>query len=253
MVTRPADNAANTAAQLRQRIACNRGGARAFPAFVLDMLELRADDAVLDIGSGLGAQLVPVAERVGRVVGLDVSTELVAELRRQLAHPNAALIVGDMDGLGGLDLGGPFTLAYAVYSLYYSRDPARVVHAVSRLLDGPRARLVSVTPDVGNNGAWYADLGRLYELPADALDVPNVCRRVILPAFLDTFGVVTCTSYEDRVRFASLEALMAYYDACAPYCRPDKRDQALRYFRAKIERDGGYEITKRSLALVGRP
>jgi SAM-dependent methyltransferase len=253
MVKRPVSNAANTAAQLRQRIACNQSRSQAFPAFVLDVLDPRPDDSVLDIGSGLGAQLMPVAERVGRVVGLDVSPELVAELRTQVPHPNAGVIAGDMDDLGGLDLGGPFTLIYAVYSLYYSRDPARVVQAAARLLDGSRARFVSVTPDVGNNQGWYADLGRLYELPADALDVPHVCRRLILPAFLDTFRAVTCTIYQGRVRFPTLEALMAYYDACAPYCRPDKRDEARRYFRAKVERDGGYEITKRSLALVGRP
>jgi hypothetical protein len=46
---------------------------------------------------------------------------------------------------------------------------------------------------------------------------------------------------------------MSYYDACAPYCRPDRRDEALRYFGAEIERGGGYAITKRSLAVIGRP
>lgn len=244
-------NAANTVAQLRQRIACNQSSSRAFSGFVLDVLDPREADVALDIGSGLGPQLIPVAERVRGVIGLDLSPELAAELRRRVARPNAAVIVGDMDDLANLDLGGPFTLVYAVYSLYYSRDPARVVKDVAGLLDGPRARVVSVTPDVGNNEMWYADLGRLYEVSADALDVPHVCRRLILPAFLDTFRTVTCLSYRDRVRFSSLDALMAYYDACAPYCRPDKRDEALRYFGAAFDRDGGYEIAKRSLAIVG--
>ena len=244
-------NAVNTVAQLRQRIACNQSRSRAFPSFVLELLSLREDDSALDIGPGLGTQFIPVAERVRRVVGLDVSPEMVAELRTRVAGPNAVLVVDDMDNLPDLDLGGPFTLVYAVYSLHYSQDPARVVKAVAGLLDGARARFVTVTPDAGNNETWFADLGQLYELPAEALGVPHVGRRLILPAFLDTFRTVTCTTYRDRVRFSGLDALMAYYDACAPYCRPDKRDEALHYFRAKLDHDGTYEIEKHSLGVVG--
>jgi SAM-dependent methyltransferase len=249
----PVGNALNNVAKLRQRLACNQSASRDFSAFVLELLQPVAEDRALDLGPGLGAQLIPVAERVGRVVGLDISPEMVAELRERMRADNAEVVVGDMDGLdGAAHLGGPFTLVYAVYSLYFSRDPARVVRAVAGLLDGSRARFVAVAPDAGNNLAWFADLGRLYELPADTVDVPNVCRRDILPAFLDVFRTVTCTPYRDRIRFPTLAPLMDYYDACAPYCRPDKRDEAQRYFAAKIERDGGYEIAKHSLAVVGR-
>jgi hypothetical protein len=248
----PVGNALNSVARLRQRIASNRSASRDFAAFVLETLQPTADDRALDLGPGLGAQLIPVAERVRRVVGLDISSEMVAELRKRMSARNAEVRVGDMDDLGGaLHRGAPFTLVYAVYSLYFSRDPARVVRAVAGLLGGASARFVAVAPDAGNNQAWFADLGRLYELPADAVDVPNVCRRDILPAFLEVFRTVTCRSYRDRIRFPTLTALMDYYDACAPYCRPDKRGEAQRYFAAKIERDGGYEIAKHSLAVVG--
>ena len=245
------DNRANTVARLRQRIACNQSSTGGFGAFVLRLLDAREDDVVLDIGPGLGNHFIPVAERVRRIVGLDISEEMVRELRERANRDNTTVVAGDMDDLDRLDLGAPFTLVYSVYSLYYSRDPARVVKLVAALLAGARARLVCVTPDEGNNAAWYADLGKLYEVQADALEVPYVCRRVILPAFGDTFSEVHTTPYEDRVRFPTLEALMAYYDACAPYCRPDKREDALRYFGAKIAADGFYELTKRSLGIVG--
>lgn len=249
----PAGNVTNSVTQLRQRIACNGGGSRSFVDFLLDVLSPEPDDSALDLGPGLGAQLIPVAARVRRAVGVDVSPAMVAELRARLTHTNAIAIVGDMDGLAALDLGGPFSLVYAVYSLHYSRDPVRVVKAAAELLNGPRARFVCVTPDVGNNAEWFADLGTLYDLAADALDVPHICRRIILPACRDIFRTVVCKTYEDRIRFPSVEVLMAYYDACAPYCRPDRRDAALRHFRAKFQRAGGYEITKRSLAVVAMP
>jgi hypothetical protein len=247
----PVSNAANTVERLGKRIASNQSASAAFPRFVLDVLSPQASDHALDIGPGLGAQMLPVSERVERAVGLEVSSEMAAELRSRLRQPNAVVVCGDMDDLGRLDLGRPFTLVYAVYSLYYSRDPGRTVATIADRLAGERSRFVTVNPDVGNNETWHADLAQLYELPADIVAVPQVGRRVILPALLDTFRTVRSVTHEDRVRFANLPALMDYYDGCAPYCRPDKRAEAAQYFGAKIDQHGAYEIRKRSLALIG--
>ena len=158
-----------------------------------------------------------------------------------------------MDELSSLDLPAPFSLVYAVHSLYYSASPRHVVGAVRRLLRGPRARFVVVAPDVGNNAGWFTDLGRLFEVPADALEVPEICREVILPALLDHFRSVACEIHESDVRFESLADLMRYYDACAPYCRPDRRADAEAYFASTFARAGSYVITKRTLGLVARP
>jgi SAM-dependent methyltransferase len=248
-----ARNVINTPEQLRQRTACNLTASADFDRFVLGLLAPSARDVALDLGPGVGRQMVPLAGLVSRIVGLDCSREMTEAIRGQIPGPNAELIVGDMDDLAGLDLAGPFTLAYAVYSLHYASDPARVVRAVRRLLDGPEARFVVVTPDVGNNAGWFSDLAQLYPVPADALAVPGIGRRVILPAFRDAFRSVACPRFSSTVSFPTIESLMRYYDACAPYCRPDRRGEALAHFRAKMERDGDYRIVKRSLGLVGRP
>lgn len=246
------DNAINTTDQLHQRIACNEAGSASFHDFVLGLLDPRADDTALDIGAGLGQQLVPVAERVRRAVGVEVSSEIAADLRARLRHPNARVVLGDMDRLAELDLGAPFTLAYSVYSLYYSADVPRVVRAVAGLLDGPRARFVAVAPDVGSNATWFGDLSQLYEIPAEVLGSPGLCRGVTLPAFLDAFPRVDCARFQTEVRFHHVDELMRYYDACAPYCRRDRRGEAREHFARKFDRDGGYRIVKRSLGLIGR-
>jgi len=251
MPRRRVDNNINTINRLEQRIACNGASSESFADFVLGVLDPRDDDTALDIGPGLGAQLLPVSERVRQVVGLDVSVEMVAELRARIHREQATVVNGNMDDLGKIDLGGPFSLVYAVYSLHYSRDPAAVVQRVADCLERGSARFVCVSPDLGNNEAWFADLRQLYELPENFVGVSQITRNEILPAFLDAFQATTCISYVGRVRFPTLEALMSYYDACAPYCRTDKRSEAERLFAAKIRRDGSYEITKHSLALVG--
>lgn len=246
-------NSINTVSKLRQRVACNRSSSHDFDRFVLGLMDLDAEDSVLDLGPGLGKQLIPVARTVRRVLGLDVSPEIIAELRTQVSSPRVELVVADMDDLAGLDLGDRFSLAYAVYSLYYSTDPTRVVRAVARVLQGPRARFVVVVPDVDNNAGWFADLGRLYALPAEALETPRIGRDVIFPALREAFPTVTSATFRSNVRFGSLDALMHYYDACAPYCRPDKRDEAREYFRLSFARQGAYCIAKHTLALTGRP
>jgi SAM-dependent methyltransferase len=245
-------NRINTPEQLSERTTCNRAASADFDRFILQLLEPAADDVVLDIGPGLGRQMIPLAGAVRRIVGLDTSAEMAGALETQLPGSNAEVVVGDMDDLADLRLPGPFTLVYAVYSLYYSARPAHVVAAVSRLLDGAGARFVVVTPDIGNNAGWFEDLGRLYPLSADVLDVPGAGRGVILPAFLDTFRCVACSTFWSTIHLPTLEAVMRYYDACAPYCREDRRAEAAALFRSRIERDGGYRIVKRSLGLVGR-
>jgi hypothetical protein len=128
-----------------------------------------------------------------------------------------------------------------------------VIESAARLLAGPAARLVIVTPEVGNNAAWFRDLGQLYELPPDVIDVPAAGRGVFAPALRSACRSVTTSVLESDVVFSTLDALMAYYDASPHYCRPDRRDEAQRLFRERFARDGVYRITKLSLGLVGRP
>ena len=253
MIERLARDLADTPERLDARLACNRAASADFDRFVVDLLEPVPTDIVLDIGPGTGKQMLPLTGRVRRLLGLDVSADMVAALESRLPASHARLLLGSMDDIPALGLPAEFSLVYAVYSLYYSLAPRRVVESVRRLLQGPGARFVVVAPDEGNNDAWYADLGHLFEVPAEALEVPGICRKVIMPAFLDHFRTVRSATLLSDVRFASLGDLMRYYDACLPYCRPDRRADAEAYFRAAFERDGAYVIAKRSLGLVGRP
>jgi SAM-dependent methyltransferase len=243
----------NTPERLADRLACNGAASADFDSFVLDLLRPAPDDDALDIGPGLGKQMALIAGTVRRLVGLDRSPQMVAVVRARMPQPSVRAVEADMDDLPALDLGGPFSLAYAVYSLYYSADIARVVAAVARRLAGPGARFVVVTPDLGNNAGWFADLERLFEIPGDVRAVPEIGRRVIRPALEQAFGTVRDAEHRSAVAFRTEDAIMRYYDACAPYCRPDRREAARALFGERIRRDGAYVIDKRSLGLVARP
>ena len=99
MAESPVGNSANTAARLRDRIACNQAAHREFPRFVLEVLDARAEDSALEIGPGLGMQFVPVAERVDHSVQVDVERclELVREAAEVAAMTRGERILRSMD------------------------------------------------------------------------------------------------------------------------------------------------------------
>jgi SAM-dependent methyltransferase len=64
----------------------------------MDALELQPGHSVLDVGCGCGATALALAERVGpegRVVGVDVSQQMLARARQRIAGQRIELLLGD--------------------------------------------------------------------------------------------------------------------------------------------------------------
>jgi trans-aconitate methyltransferase len=85
---------------------------RGYPPAVLDALAaeftLAGDDVVLDLGCGTGQLTIPLAARVGTVVGMDPSPDMLVRARQTALESgvsNAAWLLGgdtDVPALGGL-------------------------------------------------------------------------------------------------------------------------------------------------------
>ena len=64
---------------------------------IVDAAEVAPDDAVVEIGPGLGALTEVLAERASRVVAVEVDADLVAVLGERLANaPNVAIVAADV-------------------------------------------------------------------------------------------------------------------------------------------------------------
>jgi SAM-dependent methyltransferase len=102
---------------------------------VLNLMQLRATHNVLDAGCGAGWLARLLSERVpeGRVVGLDVSDEMIRRARRNFAHlKNAMFVHGGVDEI-------PweaqfFDRVISVESAYYWPDPAAGLREIFRVL-----------------------------------------------------------------------------------------------------------------------
>ena len=135
---------------------------------VLDRMRLVPDDNVLDLGCGAGWLAGLLAEQVpeGRVVGVDVSDEMIRRARRrQVDIENAMFVVGAADQIPWD--ANFFTHAISVESAYYWPDPAAGLREVFRVLreGGSLWALVNYYRDNPHSHQW----GEVFEIPAHLL------------------------------------------------------------------------------------
>jgi len=102
---------------------------------LLDRMRLAQDENVLDVGCGSGWLAALLAEQVpeGRVVGMDVSDEMVRRARKRNDEiENVMFVVGEA---GEVPWDAQFfSQALSVESAYYWPDPARGLREIFRVL-----------------------------------------------------------------------------------------------------------------------
>lgn len=106
----------------------------------IELMRLDADSRVIDIGCGSGwaARLMAEKARDGRVVGIDVSDEMIRIARESSASsPNVEFQVASAEQLPFET--GEFTHAFSMESLYYYADLPSALKEIRRVLrDGGR-------------------------------------------------------------------------------------------------------------------
>ncbi|HUJ41687.1 MAG TPA: class I SAM-dependent methyltransferase [Candidatus Acidoferrales bacterium] len=102
---------------------------------VLARMQLSTGDSVLDVGCGAGWLLRLLAERVteGRVVGMDVSDEMIRHARRNCADlPQVMAVPGSVDEIPWEN--EFFTKVISVESSYYWPDPGAGLRDIFRVV-----------------------------------------------------------------------------------------------------------------------
>ena len=135
---------------------------------VLELMDLQSDDNVLDIGCGSGWLSRLIAERVRecRVVGIDVSDEMVRRARKaSVEHGQVMFVPGSVDEIPWDN--SFFTKVISVESAYYWPQPAQGVREIFRVLreGGSAWVLINYYRDNPHCHQW----GEILSVPAHLL------------------------------------------------------------------------------------
>ncbi|HTM77131.1 MAG TPA: class I SAM-dependent methyltransferase, partial [Devosia sp.] len=116
----------------------------AVEAAVVEALEGRVVDLLVDLGTGTGRMLEVLAGSYRRGVGIDASREMLAVARARLANAGIAQAQVRLGDIGDLDAGiGPADVVVIHQVLHYFDDPGRMLAQARRLLK-PGGQIVIV-------------------------------------------------------------------------------------------------------------
>jgi SAM-dependent methyltransferase len=99
-------------------------------ALLDELLQLRGDERVLDVGAGTGAFAFAVASRVREVVAVEPNEELAERARRD-APPNVEVVVGDGEHLQLEPFS--FDVSGCLRVLHHTRRPELMVAELARM------------------------------------------------------------------------------------------------------------------------
>ena len=134
----------------------------------LARMRLAPDENILDVGCGTGwlARLLSERAQQGRVVGMNISDEMVRHARRNCVDlENAMFIIGGVDQIPWD--ANFFTRAISVESAYYWPDPAQALNEIFRVLHegGSAWILINYYLENIHTHQW----GELFGIPAQLL------------------------------------------------------------------------------------
>jgi ubiquinone/menaquinone biosynthesis C-methylase UbiE len=119
---------------------------------VLEALQPRAGDVILDIGCGNARDIAPMLQSGATIVGVDLSEGMIAQARRDLeaaGFRSVTLEVGDATSLRFPD--ATFDKVVCSEVIEHIPDTDRAIGEMQRVLK-PGGRLVLSTP---NRNSWY--------------------------------------------------------------------------------------------------
>ena len=237
---------------------------------LVEELDVRPGERVLDLGCGRGAALLPLARAAGptgRALGLDLAprmVELTARDARDLPHVEVR--VGDASAP---DVEAQaYDVVDCCLVLFFLPDPAAAVRAwVPALAPGGRVGVTTFGPQdsrwqevdalfrphlppavrdartTGARGPFASDQGVAALLTGAGLVDVRTAHRTVEAAF---------DSPEQWADFSWSHGQRAMWEAVPEHARDDLRERALEVLREVERRDGGLRFTQDVRHTVGR-
>jgi SAM-dependent methyltransferase len=188
---------------------------------VLDRVGVEPGQDLLDVGTGSGGTIaIPAAQRGARVVGVDVTPELLEHARRRAADAGVEIgwVEGDAQDLPFAD--ASFDRVVSTFGAMFAPDHARAAAELVRVCrPGGRIAMVTWTND-GFAGELFKLSGRFMPPPPPGVQPPPLWG--VESHVAEVFGAAGVTPSIERetveFRFESVEdAVRHYADDFGPF------------------------------------
>ena len=177
---------------------------------IVDVLDLRPGDRVLDLACGSGEHALRLGKRGLNVVGVDIASSLVAHCRTRAAEEDVTTVrfeVGDMRSLAHSGEFGAVLLLSGSFGFFDEAGNRDVLARMVRALE-PGGRILIDVSDPGEmmvrpaRRTW-SHYGGGYGLRRTWWE-PETCTYVSEFMFIDADGVLNVAAEQERIRVYSL-------------------------------------------------
>jgi trans-aconitate methyltransferase len=225
-----------------------------YGATLLELLDPRPGERILDLGCGPGQLTAQIAQSGAQVTGLDNSPGMLEEARKNF--PKLAFVLADA---AGFRLPGSFDAVFSNAVLHWVKDASGAAESIARAL-GPGGRFVAELGGKGNIASVQAALRAVFGPSADERSpwyYPSIGEYA---SVLEQHGLeVRQASLFDRP--TDLEGPDGMEDWLRTFCQsylgelsPDRANEAIRDLAAHLRptqfRDGVWTLDYRRLRIV---
>lgn len=225
---------------------------------LLDLLQPRPGEKILDVGCGTGHLTAELAARGAEVLGVDLSPDMIAEAEH--LHPHLDFVLADARRL---DFSGRFDAVFSNAALHWVPEADEVLAGIQRSLR-PGGRFVAEFGGFGNVAAIEEGLRRAYDrlgLPAPSSPwfFPGIAEYARLledaglePTFLHLFERPTPLDGPEGLRRWVDMFGRSYLEGVPQERREDFYQATEDATRPTLLRDGAWFADYRRLRVVAR-